>query len=995
MKEATIVVPDQPTNGPRRSPRLQGSPANKPESLGDAQKAVRQRSKSPEKPTARLRGGVRVVEARHGRPTQMGKLETYLRVPVNILDANGDKELYALVDTGAEVNLIRTGILPSERFQPSERPLRLVMANNQRLSGGTTETIARLEFLGRDLEGSQRVRITAPTALYEADIEEDIILSYQWLGERGVDVCPRRHGLRTTVAKRLVWIAGERTTSLSRNEKYLPTQPMYVRTVKPTSNNRPKMLDLFCGRKSASNVLKRWGYETITLDNDPKRNPDIHADILTWDYRAAFPKGYFSLITASPPCTEFSRAKTIGERNLDLAHSIVRRTLEIIEYFAPPRWWLETPQHGILASAEYMQKYSRVDLDYCQFEECGYQKPTRFFGSDHLEALNNVKCNQRTCTSLVEPPEDDACAVRRHRKAMGGKTGCVHREKAYHIPEEVIEYVSGLLEAEPPKAHQGLVEGQDITEMSSCSPEMPLRRGASEDEETVDSNLPKEMEETEQVSLLRHELRFMRLKAEPTVTFGDELTEEEMVHEVINKMTTVQETHEGAKIRAVKMGPETNERVETDQALELQKALIKEFGATSLSGKYKPDPPERGPFGTAEIWLKPDAKPVSIPPFRIGANSEKGRALADLVAKCEEAGKLEDGQGPWNTPAFPVPKKVPGQYRLVQDLRPQNEATIKDGHPLPRIGDIVQKQGKHRVWTTLDLVDGFHQMPMRKEHRYITCMSTPNGTKQWKVLVMGLKNAGSQFQRMMEWVLKDIPDADPYIDDVIIGGSGDTEEDALKNCYEAVRAVLKRFQEQGLVCHPEKSDFFQKEIQFCGHILREGRRSPAPGKLLPLQKWELPQTVTELRAFLGLANYFSEYVDHYAELAAALMGKLKLNRQEGKKGSKMRVVWTEAEVEAFTRLKAKMCEQLELWQVDLDKPFRLRCDASDQAIGAELQQEIDGKWKPVALFSRKLTQSQLNWTPREKETYAIVAALRKWAGTIGFQPVESQQTTKP
>ena len=83
-----------------------------------------------------------------------------------------------------------------------------------------------------------------------------------------------------------------------------------------------------------------------------------------------------------------------------------------------------------------------------------------------------------------------------------------------------------------------------------------------------------------------------------------------------------------------------------------------------------------------------------------------------------------------------------------------------------------------------------------------------------------------------------------------------------------------------------------------------------------------------------------------------------------------------------------MCEHLELWQINVDQPFRLRCDASDNAIGAELQQEFENKWRPVALFSRKPTNSQLNWSTREKETYAIVAALRKWAGVIGFQPVE-------
>ena len=77
--------------------------------------------------------------------------------------------------------------------------------------------------------------------------------------------------------------------------------------------------------------------------------------------------------------------------------------------------------------------------------------------------------------------------------------------------------------------------------------------------------------------------------------------------------------------------------------------------------------------------------------------------------------------------------------------------------------------------------------------------------------------------------------------------------------------------------------FFQEEVIFCGHVLRQGRRSPAPGKLLPIQMWELPGTVTEFRGFLGLTNYFSEYVEHYADTAALLMGKLQLNRKDGKK----------------------------------------------------------------------------------------------------------------
>jgi len=145
----------------------------------------------------------------------------------------------------------------------------------------------------------------------------------------------------------------------------------------------------------------------------------------------------------------------------------------------------------------------------------------------------------------------------------------------------------------------------------------------------------------------------------------------------------------------------------------------------------------RGPFGEAEIWLKPDTVPVNIAPYRIPG--ERKAAWVNLVDKALEAGKIEPGVSAWNTPSFPVPKKRPGEYRLVQDLRPRNAATVKDGHPLPRIGDILQRQGHFKISTVLDLKQGNHQMLLKEEHRHITCMSTPRGTMQWKVLVMGLK----------------------------------------------------------------------------------------------------------------------------------------------------------------------------------------------------------------------------------------------------------------
>ena len=151
-------------------------------------------------------------------------------------------------------------------------------------------------------------------------------------------------------------------------------------------------------------------------------------------------------------------------------------------------------------------------------------------------------------------------------------------------------------------------------------------------------------------------------------------------------------------------------------------------------------------------------------------------------------------------------------------------------------------------------------------------------------------------------------------------------------------------------------------------MLRDGVRTPVPGKLLPLRKWVLPQTVTQLRKFLGIKNYFSEYFPNYAAVAAPLMGKLKLSREDRKKGSKKPIEWDDQAIRALgKKLKRKMADNLGLWQPHLDKPFILRTEASEIAVGAQLCQILDWKLRTVALFSRKLTSSQLNWAVEEKE----------------------------
>jgi len=200
---------------------------------------------------------------------------------------------------------------------------------------------------------------------------------------------------------------------------------------------------------------------------------------------------------------------------------------------------------------------------------------------------------------------------------------------------------------------------------------------------------------------------------------------------------------------------------------------------------------------------------------------------------------------------------------------------------------------------------------------------------QWNVLVIGIKNARAQFHRMMEWVLRDIPNAHPYIDEIIFGSDGETVEEPIENHIKDIRRVLKTIQYNQFVASPAKSALFQKEVEFLVHVIPGEVRKPSPDKHLPLQKWEIPRTIIDLRLLLGLTNYFSEYVKDYSTFAAPLMAKLQVGREDGRKGSKKAVLWNQAETERFDEVRHELAQELTLFQPDFEQPYILRSDASD------------------------------------------------------------------
>jgi len=127
---------------------------------------------------------------------------------------------------------------------------------------------------------------------------------------------------------------------------------------------------------------------------------------------------------------------------------------------------------------------------------------------------------------------------------------------------------------------------------------------------------------------------------------------------------------------------------------------------------------------------------VSRPAFRLGG--EGLEAHATLIRDGIEKGKMEPVLSGSNLPSFPV-QNANGKYRLVQDFRMLNLVTDRDAHPLPTIMHILHCQWKCEICSKLYLDDGFHQMPLKGEHRHFKCTITSKGVFQWTVLVMGCR----------------------------------------------------------------------------------------------------------------------------------------------------------------------------------------------------------------------------------------------------------------
>ena len=326
------------------------------------------------------------------------------------------------------------------------------------------------------------------------------------------------------------------------------------------------------------------------------------------------------------------------------------------------------------------------------------------------------------------------------------------------------------------------------------------------------------------------------------------------------------------------------------------------------------------------------------------------------------AGVIEPSSSEWASPIVLVDKKD-GTLRLCVDYRRLNAESLADAYPMPRIDDLIDRLGKAKFITTLDLTRGYWQVPMAKASRHLTAFTTPFGLFQFRVMPFGLQGAPATFQRLLDKVLQGLEDyAAAYIDDLVIHST--TWEEHLTE----IQTVFQRLRLAGLTAKPQKCQLGMSRCVYLGHVVGGGLVQPERSKVQGVESFPTPTNKKQVRCFLGMTCYYRKFIQDYASIATPLTDLTK-------NAAPNQVVWTDRCERSFQKLKNLLCSEPVLRSPDFTKEFILQTDASDVGVGAVLSQlDEEGADHPVAYYSRKLLAREQKYATIEKECLAIKLA---------------------
>ena len=359
-------------------------------------------------------------------------------------------------------------------------------------------------------------------------------------------------------------------------------------------------------------------------------------------------------------------------------------------------------------------------------------------------------------------------------------------------------------------------------------------------------------------------------------------------------------------------------------------------------------------------------------PLKEGATVPQHRTRRMSPAELEEVQKqlkwyLERG---WIRPsdsAFGAPvvfaKKPDGTLRFCVDYRALNAITKKSHANLPRIDEALDQLKGAQFFTYVDLFSGYHQVPLAPEDVHKTAFSTRYGNYEFTIMPFGLTSAPHTFQALMNNVLRPYIDKFVlvYLDDVMIYSR--TEQEHLQH----VELVLQALADAQLHIKASKCKFAKASTVFLGFLVNREGIHLDPKKVSAVHDWQLPSTITEVRAFLGFTGFYRRFIRNYSTIAAPLTSLTSATKPFPPK-------LPAAAVDAFRQLQTAISTApvLTLPDTGSDSTFTLYTDASLVGIGGVLEQ--DGH--PICFESRKLSPAERNYPVHELELLAVVHCLR-------------------